>query len=257
MEKKYYFPDVSLLVTHYNRSQSLERLLKSFEDLHVSFGGIVVSDDGSKQEHLDYIKKLQETRDFKLVTTEKNKGLGNNINKGQNAITTPYTLYVQEDFVPLPIFPQHFADGKDIIDDRNDIDMVRFYAYFDYPYKKNIRNGYSEMIFSIWKPGYHKFYMYSDHPHLRRTDFFKKFGPYVEGRKVEETEFMMMMSFINKKGKAVIYEGIKDLFDQKNSSVEPSTVKRNFWREGNGFVLKQMRNLWRTLKFNTYYFFGR
>ena len=134
--------------------------------------------------------------------------------------------------------------------------MVRFYAYINYPYKKHIDNGYSEMLFSVWKPGTDKFYVYSDHPHLRRADFFEKFGTYPEGRKSDETEFMMMMAFIKKKGKAVIYEGIKDLFDQKNSSAEPSMVKRNLWREGDGFVLEQMRKLWRTIKFNSYYFFG-
>ena len=76
-----YFSDVTLLVTHYNRSRSMERLLHSFRNLNISFGDIVVSDDGSKPEHLDYLKSLQSSLNFRLITTEKNKGLGNNINK--------------------------------------------------------------------------------------------------------------------------------------------------------------------------------
>jgi hypothetical protein len=113
------------------------------------------------------------------------------------------------------------------------------------------------MLFSLWKPGYKKFYAYSDHPHLRRSSFFEKFGRYAEGQKVEKTEYLMMMSFLRKKGKAVIYENIHELFQQKNSSAEPSTVKRNFWRESEGFLLTQLRHLYRHVKFNADYLFGR
>ena len=38
-------------------------------------------------------------------------GLGNNINKGQDAVKTPLTLYVQEDFTPAAIFPESFTHG--------------------------------------------------------------------------------------------------------------------------------------------------
>jgi len=92
MADAYNFKGITLLVTHYNRSRSLERLLNSFKSLQCVFEDIVVSDDGSKPEHLDYLKSLQSTLSFRLITTEKNKGLGNNINKGQDAIRTPYTL---------------------------------------------------------------------------------------------------------------------------------------------------------------------
>ena len=80
------FNNVSLLITHYNRSRSLERLLKTFSNQHIHFGEIIVSDDGSKQEHLDLIHYLQQQYHFRLVTTPVNKGLGNNINKGQDAV---------------------------------------------------------------------------------------------------------------------------------------------------------------------------
>jgi glycosyltransferase involved in cell wall biosynthesis len=257
MANSHHFSDVTLLVTHYNRSRSLERLLHSFRKLEISFGDIVVSDDGSKQEHLEYLKSLQNELRFRLVTTEKNKGLGNNINKGQDAVATLYTLYVQEDFDPLPAFTAHFADGLNIIHDRNDIDIVRFFAYSKYPYLKSLGKGFSEMLFNVWKTGYKKFYAYSDHPHLRRSNFFEKFGRYAEGQKVEKTEYLMMMSFLRKKGKGVIYEHIHDLFEQKNSSAEPSTVRRNFWRESEGVLFANMRHLYRHLKFNFDYLFRR
>src|SRR5690349_11342289 len=122
------FEDVSLLVTHYNRSRSLERLLQAFYNLKCHFGEIVVSDDGSKPEHLEYIQHLQQAYNFILITTPENKGLGNNINKGQDAVSLPYTLYVQEDFEPSAQFPQTFSNALNIMQQRNDIDIVRLYA---------------------------------------------------------------------------------------------------------------------------------
>ena len=254
-EQSYHFPQVTLMITHYNRSRSLERLLSTFKQLGCVFGDIVVSDDGSKQEHQDYIRSLQKSFNFRPVMAEKNRGLGNNINKGQDAVRTPYTLYVQEDFDPMPVFPQHFKDALDIIESRKDIDVIRFYAYFKYPYLGPPEKGFSEMRFGILKPGYRKFYVYSDHPHLRRSNYFEKFGRYPEGKKVEKTEYLMMMSFLHKKGKALQYESIDGLFEQKNSSAEPSTVRRNYWRESGNFITTGMRHLYRHVKFNFDYLF--
>jgi hypothetical protein len=92
--------------------------------------------------------------------------------------------------------------------------------------------------------------MYSDHPHLRRSDFFQKFGRYIEGQKGDFTEYSMMMSFLKNNGKALFYKDFQNLFTQKNSESEPSTMKRENWRESNNFFLSQLRHLYRHLKFN-------
>jgi hypothetical protein len=55
---QHHFPDTTLLITHYNRSGSLERLLATFESLGCRFADIVVSDDGSKPEHLEKVQAL-------------------------------------------------------------------------------------------------------------------------------------------------------------------------------------------------------
>jgi glycosyltransferase involved in cell wall biosynthesis len=246
----YHFPEVTLLVTHYNRSRSLERLLKRYKDLNCRFGDIVISDDGSKSEHIEYINGLKNEFRFTLVTTERNRGLGNNINKGQDAVNTPFTLYVQEDFDPTEAFPGRFHEAVKMFKERPDLDIIRFYAYFKYPYLKPYKHGFSEMEFEMLKPGYKKFYYYSDHPHLRRSDFLKKFGRYVEGKKVERTEYLMMMSFLQKKGKGLFYDDFQSLFVQKNSADEPSTVKRNFWRQSESPLISFARHSYRYLKFN-------
>src|SRR5690606_40324730 len=126
------------------------------------------SDDGSRPEHFQALQDAGNEYQFRLVTTPVNRGLGNNINKGQDAVRTPFTLYVQEDFVPTEIFPQRFSEVLQLMKDRPELDIARFYAYFRYPYLKPVAHGFSEMRFRLLQPGYLKFYMYSDHPHLRR-----------------------------------------------------------------------------------------
>lgn len=247
---KYYFNGLTLLISHYNRSISLERLLNSFRLLDCGFEEVIVSDDGSNNSHLQTIKNFAEEYGFRLITTPLNKGLGHNINKGQDAVKTPYTLYVQEDFVPTSLFPEKLQAAVELMTEDQDLDMVRFYAYFKYPYLKPLKDGFSEMIFKPWLFGYRKFYYYSDHPHLRRSTFPEKFGRYKEGLKVERTEYEMMMSFLKNRGKGLFYDDFQSLFIQKNSSEEPSTVQRNFSRESNNPVITMMRHLYRHLRFN-------
>jgi glycosyltransferase involved in cell wall biosynthesis len=69
----YHFENVTLLVTHYNRSSSLENLLRSFDSINIVFGDIVVSDDGSREEHLSKLESLSKQLPFRLITTEKNR----------------------------------------------------------------------------------------------------------------------------------------------------------------------------------------
>lgn len=245
------FKEVTLLITHYNRSRSLARLFKTFKDQHITFGDIVVSDDGSKPEHIDYIKSLHNDFNFKLITTPKNSGLGNNINKGQDEIITPYTLYVQEDFDPKPGFAEHLKDALGFMDEDQGLDIVRFYAYFKYPYLKPYGKGFSEMIFHL-NPLYTnhiKFYVYSDHPHLKRSNFFQKFGRYAEGLNVDITEYKMAVSFIQNKGRGLFYERFTELFDQKNSSDEPSTAAyRPDWRARKAPLILALRAVYVKLK---------
>ena len=247
---EFHFEDVTLLITHYNRSKSLERLLNSFREQKITFGEIVVSDDGSKTEHIEKLKEIRQEFNYQLILTPKNKGLGNNINKGQDAVTKPYTLYVQEDFEPKPEFVQHFVDALEFFKTDNDLDIARFYAYFKYPYLKPYGKGFSEMVFNVypWANNHLKFYVYSDHPHLRRSTFLQKFGRYPEGIKGDLTEYRMALSFIQKKGKGIFFERFTDLFYQKNSSDEPSTMGRASWRESKNIFALGIRAVYLQFK---------
>lgn len=244
------FPKICLLITHYNRSKSLEHLLESFRLLECCFGNIVVSDDGSNVKHLKYVKKLQGLYSFELITSPTNKGLGNNINKGQDIITTPYTLYIQEDFEPKAIFPGKLKRALRFMEVDNELDYIRFYAYHSYPYLKPFKDGFSEMYIKPFGFNYTKIYYYSDHPHLRRTCFFDKFGRYAEGLKGDRTEYKMCVSFIQKKGKGLFYDDYQGLLKQKNSFDEPSTMIRKSWRQNNSFFTKIIRDVYRQFKYN-------
>ncbi|UBM60731.1 glycosyltransferase family 2 protein [Marinilongibacter aquaticus] len=230
--------DVSLLITHYNRSSSLERLLSALRDLKIEFFEIIVSDDCSAEKHLRKLQELQKEFGITLLRSPQNQGLGHNINKGQSAVKSPFTLYVQEDFVPYPLFKEKLCDAKRFMEEDPDLDLVRFYAFVDYPEKKDFACGFSELIFTWRNPSHLKFYKYSDHPHLRRTSFQDKFGKYIEGRPGDETEFDMSLRFLKRNGKALFYREFSSLFDHSNPSHEPSTMDRVKWTESkNGFVL--------------------
>ncbi len=247
------YENVSLLITHYKRSQSLEHLLTTFENLDCKFGEIVVSDDGSPPEHLDYIHNVLAKRfSFKLITTPVNRGLGNNINKGQDAVSKPYTLYVQEDFEPQEEFTFALQQSLQYMEKDNSLDIVRYYAYFPYPYLKSLESDdlFSTMYIPTFGFKYTKIYFYSDHPHLRRSDFFTKFGRYREGIKGDRTEYHMCISFIQHKGKGIFCKKYNSLFLQKNSITEPSTMKRSDLKMSTNAFISVIRNLYRQVRYN-------
>ncbi len=217
-----HYPNVTLLITHFNRSQSLTHGLQAFHDLDISFADIVISDDGSASAHLDRLKKLQTEYAFRLLTTPVNRGLGHNLNKGQDAVGTPYTLYVQEDFCPTSQFPGRFQDALALMEKRPDVDLIRFFTQHIHPRLRPVQNGYLEMVFRLLTPGFYKFFCYSDTPHLRRRSFFRQFGRYAEGIPAVKGEKAMMMSFLQAHGKCLVCDK-SDIFVHENTDHEPST----------------------------------
>jgi len=259
IQRAHHFENVTLLITHYNRSKSLERLLEHFEKVDCSFNEVVVSDDGSKAEHLTFIENLKSRFQFQLVTTPKNKGLGNNINKGQDMVKSPYTLYVQEDFIPLEGCEIPLKKALSFLDGDKQLDTIRFYSYLEYTHKKPYKDGFSEMIFDHWSGNLDKFPLYSDHPHLRRSNFFEKFGRYSEMKNPEKTEFDMMISFLQNKGRGLLYDNFKSVFDQINTSSEPSTMieERKSWRQSGNVLIAGIRYIYRYVLFNYSLYFKK
>ena len=244
MNAPFSFPGTTLLITHYNRSSSLERLLASFKEIGCRFEDIVVSDDGSKTEQLDKVKAMQATYNFRLITIPKNTGFPGNLNRGQDGVKTPYTLYVQEDFVPSVIFPAHLQDALQFMNDDKSLDYIRFWSFYRYPTLKPYGKGFSEEVFSPWNMSHLKFFMYSDNPHLRRSSFLEKFGRYKESEKGDVAEYKMAVSFLQHNGKGLFYEEYSTLFEHKNSPDEPSTQGRANWRQSRNIFFLFLRWLY-------------
>lgn len=249
MNDTYYFPGVTLLITHYNRSSSLERLLTRFRNLGCRFDDIVVSDDGSKPEHQEKLKALQHVFNFRLITAAKNGGFAANMNKGQDAVKTPYTLYVQEDFEVKDAFPPHLQDALQFMNEDKSMDYVRFWSFYRYPTLRPFGKGFSLTKYSPWNLNHRKFFMYSDNPHLRRSNFLEKFGRYQEDIDGNISEYRMSISFIQKKGKGLFYNDYEALFEHKNSTDEPSSFKRSKWRQSENPLSRFIRWLYLKYKF--------
>src|SRR5690606_11334361 len=98
---------------------------------------------------------------------------------------------------------------------------------------------------------------YSDHPHLRRSNFLQKFGRYSEGKNPENAEFDMMISYLKKKGKGLLFDNYKTVFAQINTAAEPSTMKRKFWRYSNNVLIVAAVMTYRYVKCYTNLFFRR
>lgn len=245
------FIDIGLLITHYNRSRSLENLLETFSRLGFTFEEIVVSDDGSERYHLDHLKFLQTVYSFKLVTVDQNQGLGHNINKGQEQVTAKYTLYVQEDFVPTEHLADNLSRALLRMENTNKIDLIRFWSYFRYPYLgPEDTDGFAEMIPNLYGFKYNKMYCYSDTPHLRRTSFFEKFGRYEEDVSGDETEYRMCLNFIRNKGNALFFVNSTKLFKHHNTQGEPSTMDRPIWMKNRAFLYRLVLAIYKQFRFN-------
>jgi glycosyltransferase involved in cell wall biosynthesis len=244
--EKHHFNTVTLLITHYNRSKSLEHLLRRCQEERLAFKEIIVSDDGSRETHLIELRALMVEYSFRLIESSTNKGLGNNINKGQDAVKTPYTLYVQEDFEPTSEFVNNFTNAIKLMDEE-DWDLIRFYTFpwAPFPYLKPYKMGYSQMLFrpQLRYLNHLKFRIYSDHPHLRRSNFLERFGRYVEDKPGDPTEYGMCLQFIQAKGKALLFDG-PDLFLHENMAIEPNTMVRSKWKLETNFMIQLLRMLY-------------
>src|SRR5690606_25062131 len=89
-----------------------------------------------------------------------------------------------------------------------------------------------------------KLYIYSDHPHLRRSDFLSRFGRYPEGVKPDKTEYTMAVNFIQAGGKGLLYEDFTQLFYQKNDSEESSTIARSEWKQRKYPLTRLLRRIY-------------
>ena len=91
--------NVTVLLSVYNGSSSLERCLGSIASQTFQAFAIVCVDDGSTDNSLEVLKRWQKKLVSRLIIlrNQKNIGLTKSLNKGLHVIRTPYTARVDTD----------------------------------------------------------------------------------------------------------------------------------------------------------------
>lgn len=159
-------------------------------------------------------------------------------------------------FLPTDVFPAGLRAALEIMESRRDVDMVRLFAAVKYPHLKPYKLGFSEMIFRLASPGSGKFFYYSDCPHLRRSNFFKKFGRYAEGVKQVKGEKYMAMAFLQARGLA-FQPDENNLFVHENTEDEPSTQDYSAFRAMRRRIPEPLFDAIWTAKMTAEYLFKR
>jgi glycosyltransferase involved in cell wall biosynthesis len=154
---------------------------------------VIVSDDCSKPEHLERIRRMGFDR---VISAERNGGLGRNNNKGLRAVTTEFCLMVQDDC--MLVTPEAIGRSMKVLRADPSIGMVRLHGEADlFPLTPREVDGvrywvcdhrsdkYAELKAQPGK----RLRIYSDQPHVRRITLHQKIvGFYVEGTPMEVSE---------------------------------------------------------------------
>lgn len=167
---------ISILITHYNRFESLVSCLEVFKSLDLGAVEIVVSDDGSDEKTQQLLKTLDVDV---MLLHEKNTGLTSNLNRGINACTGEFILYCQEDFIPKKDLALYLDEAKGILN-ANKADMCRLRANYRFPKLYMLSDRFKLIPKFAWRNFYLNTFQYSDHPFITKKHFFDKYGFYLE-----------------------------------------------------------------------------
>tara|TARA_B100000686_G_scaffold349563_1_gene443252 strand:+ start:2141 stop:2947 length:807 start_codon:yes stop_codon:yes gene_type:complete len=182
-------PKVSVVFITYNRPDFLVESINGIKN-NCKYPNLelVVSDDCTKpsiEKHLDNLAI------DKISKSKTNQGLGANTNKGIRAASGEYILHLQDDFECISTEP-FIEKSIQIMQTHSDIGLVRLHHSTMFPnkidYELSDGTPYSILEFDQPKDMKNNIYIYSDHPHLKKSDFHDKSGYFTEGLKVGETE---------------------------------------------------------------------
>ena len=217
-------PKVSVVFITYNRPDFLVDSIKAIRN-NCKYPNLelIVSDDGTKPSIEKYLDNLAID---KLAKSETNQGLGANSNKGIRAATGKYILHHQDDFECVSSEP-FIEKSIQIMKNHSDIGLVRLHHSTMFPNKIDYElpdgTPYSILGFDQPKDMKNNIYIYSDHPHLKKSDFHDKSGYFTEGLEVGETEDEFCKRFNLNRNYKVATLWRTDIF--KNKGLFKSTRK--------------------------------
>ena len=191
--------DLSVVIFSYNRPQCLGRTVKDFVDrckFPKDRTEIIINDDGSNRETLDYIVELRnDYPEITRINTGENLGMGRSFNNGIRSAKGRFVLHLQDDW--SLVGDDGFVEKSiTILDADSNVAMVRvgplgnIYTPFRSDGMTPATYGTVDSI-DLSKD----YYLYSDNPHIKRRDFHDKFGYYREGKSCEATETDMCRRF--------------------------------------------------------------
>jgi glycosyltransferase involved in cell wall biosynthesis len=204
-------PKIALQICTYNRYDEIQLIVKMLQK-HLEYPKelihLYVCDDSSPG---DYIERLQKLKLFQywettFISTKKNSGWGANVNNGLNSIQEDLVFFCEDDYYLGQKLPLYAAVALLLV--RKNIGMLRFRAtaggHFVYHQFEADISGvldpihmmYMDTMYSLPQKvtylqldsGSHDLYLYSHGPHLKYKSFNEFHGPYVEGKKLGETE---------------------------------------------------------------------
>lgn len=224
---------ITVLFITFNRS---ELLIKTFEAMFLWEGFLgsikICSDDGSTSKHLARIKNLPFD---KVISTERNGGLGKNNNKGLLACSTEYILMIQDDCILIN--PECIDAAIKILNDDPAVGIVRF--TLDPRLPSLLSKQIGDMHYWIcdhlseeYKNNTNKLprvRVYSDQPHLRRRSVHEKYvGMYAEGLCMEDTEMNYEDRFDAQANCFVAFLSNKELINFSHCGAKKSFRTRKF-----------------------------
>lgn len=138
------------------------------------------------------LTKLCEKHGIPLVYRDGPASLGGNMNSAIQMCTSPWILVVQDDWMLRS--PIDLSDGVDFMQRRSDIALIRY----EVPVRKTGGTAFCGGDGEFRKVDIAGPWPYGDGPHLRRQDFWTKFGWYKESGKHGRSEVAMQKLLVKR-----------------------------------------------------------
>lgn len=181
------WPLVSILFITYKRIDLLERAMEAIRN-NTDYPNLqfVISDDGSPSEIQAKMRAL--AADVYVLST-RNRGLGANINQGMAACQGKYILMLQDDCTCMG--PRtYLRDSVQLMEAHPLVGMVNFSQTLAIADNLEKLEGVEERaVLYPLNPAERAYpFLYSDQPHLRRSEINEMLGPYLEDRDMVKCE---------------------------------------------------------------------
>jgi len=233
--------ELSIIITSYNRPEALKRCVDAIRSIPFDFPyEVVVSDDASGVVALDKIRAIDGID--RLLTNEKNLGLGANLNKVIMAAKGRFILYCQEDFLLDAALPKVLEHAMQLID-AGRLEMVRLKANYKFPKLTSLGDGIFAIPNFSWANFKVNTFRYSDNPFICKPAFFQEMDYFMEGVRGDygETEFAIR---VLRFGKRI---GITQPYLAHTNTDAASTLRKPSVQRGKG-VKKTIKQYLRAIR---------